>query len=171
LKKDLLSKDSTINEQPLDNTNILVSRRKCSDLYDLYPSIGFVLGTTTLYIKPKGYLYSLATQQDCFIGISSLPDSLNQYRLGTIFLRSFYLGLDFEQDLVLMGINKGREDSHAEILGKSENPLLPKNGLGVGWWILTFILMLVGIGGFIYWRQRKIEKERNVTFKSGSKRE
>ena len=125
----------------------------------MYPSIEFVLRTTRLHIKPKGYLYSLPTQQDCFIGISSLPDSLNQYRLGTIFLRNFYLGLDYEQDLILLGINKGREDSHAEIFGKSENPLLPKAGLGVGWWIFTFILMLFGIGGFIFWRQKKIEKE------------
>lgn len=33
--------------------------------------------------------------KDCFIGISAIPDSLNQYRLGTIFLRNFYTVLDF----------------------------------------------------------------------------
>ena len=43
---------------------------------------------------------------DCFIGISEIPDRSNQYRLGTIFLRNFYTAFDYDKDLIMLGVNK-----------------------------------------------------------------
>ena len=43
--------------------------------------------------------------------IKSIDDSLNQYRLGSIFLRNFYVGLDFEHNKILIGLNKNTEDA------------------------------------------------------------
>lgn len=45
--------------------------------------------------------------KECFIGIESISDNSNQYRLGTIFLRNFYTALDYEKNVIQLGINKG----------------------------------------------------------------
>jgi hypothetical protein len=60
---------------------------------------------------------------DCFIGIQSIPNSANQFRLGTIFLRNFYTALDYDQDLIMIGVNSASsQGSEAYIEGKVENP-------------------------------------------------
>ena len=41
--------------------------------------------------------------EDCFIGIQSIPDSVGQYRLGTIFLRNFVTALDYDSNLIMIG--------------------------------------------------------------------
>ena len=49
-------------------------------------------------IKPRGYLYNMIQaedQQGCYIGIEAINDKLNEIRLGSIFLRNFYIGLDY----------------------------------------------------------------------------
>jgi len=61
--------DSTIYVQTVDENEILVSRKKCSELYSLYSDLKFTIQGTEITIKPKGYLYSLGAQNDCFIGI------------------------------------------------------------------------------------------------------
>ena len=61
--------DSTIYVQTVDNNEILVSRKKCSELYNLYSDLKFTIQGTEITIKPKGYLYSLGAQNDCFIGL------------------------------------------------------------------------------------------------------
>lgn len=99
--------DSSIYVQTVEENEILISRKKCSELYDVYSELKFKIQGTEITIKPEGYLYSLGAQADCFIGISSIPDKYNQYRLGTIFLRNFFVGLDYESNLILIGINKG----------------------------------------------------------------
>jgi hypothetical protein len=73
----------------------MVSRKRCKDLYNVFGSLEFKIHGTQIMIEPEGYLYSYDGQSDCFIGIQSIPDRLQQYRLGTIFLRNFYVGLDF----------------------------------------------------------------------------
>lgn len=55
-------------------------------------------------IEPKGYLYNL--KDGCAIGIESIPDSLNEYRLGLIFLNNFYTGLDFKSNHIYLGTKK-----------------------------------------------------------------
>lgn len=64
-----------------------------------------MLHKTQVIIKPEGYLYRYPTQDDCFIGVESIPDSYNQYRLGTIFLRNFYTGFDYFHDQIVIGLN------------------------------------------------------------------
>lgn len=96
---------------------MLVSRRSCKDLYNLYPPLEFQIGPTLLVINSKGYLYNLPGQTDCFVGVSSIPDSANHYRLGTIFMRNFYVGLDFDQNLVVFGLTQDKDT--AEIHGKA----------------------------------------------------
>ena len=93
----MMEKDTTIIEQSVEDSIILVSRKQCSDLYDVLGDLEFLLHDSLIIIHPRGYLYSLPNQKDCFIGIQSIPDNMNQYRLGTIFLRNFYVGLDFDK--------------------------------------------------------------------------
>lgn len=68
-----------------------------------------------LTIKPKGYLYNL--NGDCAIGIQSIPDSLNEYRLGLVFLSNFYTGLDFETNHIYFGTKK--ESTGSQIVDKT----------------------------------------------------
>jgi len=62
-------------------------------------------------INPKGYLFSYGNQNDCFIGIQSIPTAADQYRLGTIFLRNFYVGFDYENSKLAIGLNKGTSNA------------------------------------------------------------
>lgn len=96
LKNEMKKTEPTIYETEVEGNTILVARKACHELEDKLSDIEFMLQNTKIIIKPRGYIYHLADQYaDCFIGISSIPDSLNQYRLGTIFLRNFYTVLDY----------------------------------------------------------------------------
>jgi len=105
MKELLIAKDPTVYESTVDGETILVSRKSCAFLENQLDDIQFQLATSLFVIKPKGYLYSLNGQDDCFIGVQSIHDDFNQYRLGTVFLRNFYTVLDFDKNLVLMGLN------------------------------------------------------------------
>ena len=149
--------DSSIYVQTVDENDILVSRKKCSELYDLYSDLKFTIQGTEITIKPKGYLYSLGAQNDCFIGLSSIPDKYNQYRLGTIFLRNFYTGLDFENNMLLIGINKGA--TAAELHGKSENPFKPREGNGAVLFVITFIIVMIAVAVACFVRSKRNEQD------------
>jgi hypothetical protein len=124
-----------------------------------------MLHKTQVIIKPQGYLYSYLNQKDCFIGIQSIPDKYNQYRLGTIFLRNFYTGFDYYNDQIVIGLNKGTV--HAEIHGSSPNPfVVQKEKTGVIVFVMIFLAIMVTIALYFFWRARKIEKERTVIFAS-----
>jgi hypothetical protein len=87
---------------------ILVANKPCDDLYDSLGNLEFRLQGTNVAIRPRGYLYHIdGDNRKCFIGIQSIPDSANQYRLGTIFLQNFYTALDFDNNMILLGVNKG----------------------------------------------------------------
>lgn len=103
---------------------MLVARKSCDELYDTLKTIHFTLQETRISIKPRGYIYSLGSEtSDCFIGIESIPDRDNHYRLGTIFLRNFYTALDYDENLIIMGVNNGSSDrAKAIINGKVNNP-------------------------------------------------
>lgn len=110
--------EPSIYESNIDGNTILVARKACHELEPLLFDIEFTLQNTKITIKPRGYLYHLADQnKDCFIGISSIPDSLNQYRLGTIFLRNFYTSLDFDRNQIMIGLNKGSDAMASSISG------------------------------------------------------
>ena len=51
-----------------------------------------------------------STIGSCQIGLECLKGEKSEYRLGTIFLRNFYTALDYENDLIILGVNTGMED-------------------------------------------------------------
>ena len=61
--------ERTIISQEVDDTQILVARKPCYKLWDTLGDIEFKLQDTKIIIKPRGYLYHMEGQDDCFIGI------------------------------------------------------------------------------------------------------
>jgi hypothetical protein len=108
-----------------------------------------MLQDTRIIIKPRGYIYHLADQnKDCFIGISSLPDSHNQYRLGTVFLRNFYTALDFSQNLIIIGLNKGAH-AGSYVEGHVGNPFIqPEDSHYVALSIILIVVVVLVL--FVY---------------------
>ena len=52
-----------------------------------------------------------------------LPGITNEYRLGTLFMRNFYTALDFDNDMIILGVNSGQADNaKSEIFGHADNP-------------------------------------------------
>ena len=49
LKGEMMKQDSTIHEEKVSGHTLLVSRKKCEDLYDVYSDFEFMLHKT--YIK------------------------------------------------------------------------------------------------------------------------
>lgn len=108
-------------------------------------------------------MYSLGGgQSDCFIGIQSIPDRYNQYRLGTIFLRNFYTGLDYENNLVVLGINNGI--TSAELIGKTANPFEVKQGSGSLVFVIIFIIVMIVVAAGCYLRAKRNERRNIVEF-------
>jgi hypothetical protein len=99
---------------------------------------------------------------DCFIGVSSIPDKYNQYRLGTIFLRNFYTGLNFDKNMLLIGLNQGT--TSAELHGKAENPFRPTSTSGAVIFVVIFLVVMFLIALACFIRAKKNEKDRLVTF-------
>ena len=93
-------------------------------------------------------------KDECFIGVQSIPDSYNQYRLGTIFLRNFYTALDYEHNLVIMGINKGT--TSAVMIGDAPNPIKPESGGGATVWVILFIVSMIAISIGLFVRQQQL---------------
>ena len=150
LEELMMAQDPTIYKQNVDGAEILVSTRECKFLETIYGDLEFTLQNTKIIITPGGYLYSSPNQDDCFIGVQSIPDKYNQYRLGTIFLRNFYTGLNFDKNLLLIGLNNDSEN--AKIHGKAVNPFLPKeksNGPVIVVCLILLTLFGIAIGCFI----------------------
>lgn len=148
--------EKTIFSQVVDGNQILVARQTCENLYDKLESIEFDLQSTKILIKPRGYLYSMIGQSsDCFIGIQSIPDTENHFRLGTIFLRNFYTALDYDHNLIAIGVNaQSSGGGEATIIGKTRNPLDyfnpdPTSHMSVPYVILCLVLMFVT--GIVYY--------------------
>lgn len=110
-----------------------------------------MLHQTLVRIEPEGYLYSYNNQEDCFIGVASIDDKFNQYRLGSIFLRNFYVGLDYSQNLIVVGLNKGT--THASIIGSSANPYMKhEKDKGSVVFVIMFLGFMFGVALIFYWR-------------------
>lgn len=110
----------------------------------------------------------MPNQDDCFIGVQKLPENQEVIRLGTLFLKNVFVGLDYEQNMIMLGVNKGT--NVVKIAGKTNNPNVsptppPKrrssNGL---FFLLLFIFILVIIALSCYLRAKKNERDRTVTF-------
>uniref|UniRef100_A0A7S3FWG8 Peptidase A1 domain-containing protein n=1 Tax=Strombidium rassoulzadegani TaxID=1082188 RepID=A0A7S3FWG8_9SPIT len=122
--KEMLKQERSIYPHEIDDREIMVARKSCSHLYSVLGDLEFKLQNTKIVIKPEGYLYHMGGQnKDCFIGIESIPDSMNQFRLGTIFLRNFYVALDYELNFINIGVNAGSsERAKAYIEGRALRP-------------------------------------------------
>lgn len=170
LEEILVATDRTIRKETFGANTILVSGRSCSDLHNIFGVLRFKIQNTNIAIRPEGYLYSLPNQDDCFIGIQKLPRGEHHIRLGTIFLRNFYVGLDFGQNMVLLGLNQGSD--RALMDNRESNPnVAPKpnrHGTGALFFILLFLFMLFIISLVCYLRAKKNERDRTVTFSTNA---
>lgn len=140
-------KDKSVGARKLpgdDGKTIIIANKPCDKLYETLGPLKFRLQGTTVVLAPRGYLYHLGGDfKKCFIGIQKIPNSANQYRLGTIFLRNFYTALDYDNNLILMGINKGASTrAKAYIDGTISNPA-SSGGMTIG---IVIVIMLVGFG-------------------------
>ena len=82
----------------------------------------------------------------------------------SIFLKNFYTGLDFDKNMVMLGLNTGGS-SNARISGKAMDPNLKKGkneGAIVG--VIMAMLIMFGIALFCFLKAKKNERERVVTF-------
>lgn len=137
-------------------------------MYDKLGKLEFKLGGTMIVIKPKGYLYSLQGQSDCFIGLQGIDDSFRQFRLGTIFLRNFYTGLDFDQNLIILGVNaQTAGDSEVSIYGKAKNPYTKRetNPAGAIMAFLVLAMMFAAAIGFAIYHHKKMKNGGGTTYK------
>lgn len=75
---------------------------------------------------------------------------MNQYRLGTLFLKNFYTGFDYNNNEILIGVNKGSYS--AEIFGFSPNPKDVTYSNSNYIFIIILILILFGVAILIYIR-------------------
>lgn len=162
LKKYMMLKDRSIKVREIDGNEILVSSLSCENLAKKLDPLEFMLHHTKIKIKPMGYLYSFLNQKDCFIGVQSIPDRFNQYRLGTIFLRNFYTGLNYHYNSLLIGLNQGTTD--AEIMGAAPNPFKPKTNHGAIIFVIAFLVLMFAIAIFFYFRSQRIEQQRTIVF-------
>ena len=86
----------------------LVSSYSCDKVVDKYSDLEFYLNNTKIVINPRGYLSPrFGDERFCVLGLEGIPDSLDEYRLGSIFLRNFYVGLDYENNQLVLGLNRG----------------------------------------------------------------
>jgi len=84
-----------------------------------------------------------------------------------VFLRNFYVGLDYDKDLIIIGVNKGASDSaSATIIGHSEDPTKNNSKVFHGLVFLMVICVIITtIVLLIYYVKfkkdnKKIEEEK-----------
>jgi hypothetical protein len=78
--------------------------------------------------------------------------------LGTIFLRNFYTALDYENDLIILGVNTGMENvARAKVRGHIYNPFKP---LFTAFKImLVFIFIAIVAASIAFYVHRKVQVE------------
>lgn len=99
----------------------------------------------------------------CQIGIHATQGESNEYRLGTIFLRNFYTALDYDADLIAIGVNRGSAQlAKATLVGHRANPLIqPKRGSVAGIFILVILVVLATVAAvFFILRRRDLAKKK-----------
>ena len=70
LMEQMRKQERSVYSDTLENNQVLIARKRCSDLYDVFSPIEFDLQGTKIVIKPRGYLYSMpGKSNDCYIGI------------------------------------------------------------------------------------------------------
>lgn len=91
----------------------------------------------------------------------------NEYRLGNIFLRNFYTALDYDNDMIMIGINKGSEElATASLEGQSYNPFKAKpkedKSIAIGVILLVYLLMCTTIFIYYFFEKRKLDRMSSI---------
>jgi len=81
---------------------------------------------------------------ECVIGISPTPNEKNHYRLGTVFLRNFYIALDYENNQMGFAQNVDMWDHTTDFDGNAPNPHDKNNNIVVILIICFVVLVLLG---------------------------
>lgn len=124
------------------------ANKACDKIYDKMKPISFKLQTTQMVLKPQGYTYMFNEDQGyCQIGLERLKGVANEYRLGTLFLRNYYTGLDYDNDLIIIGVNAGMAKvAQAGLSGRVWNPYKPRY---VIFKVVLIFLFITAIGSMI----------------------
>lgn len=98
------------------------------------------------------------------MGVESIPDSLNQIRLGRSFLRNFYTILDFDKNYIVFGLNQGGNDGRAYIGAEQSQgfniPIpIPKTRGGLLGFFLTIFLLCFAVYAYLYWKKKRDQKK------------
>lgn len=97
----------------------------------------------------------MPNSRECFIGISPIDDKYNHYRFGTIFLRNFYMALDYENNNMGFAQNVDMWDDTTSFAGKSSNPSEKSYGMVI--FVAVFLLVLTSIAVCIYFKSKRAE--------------
>lgn len=145
---------------------IRIPDKACSDVWDDLKPIEFKLENTTIVIQPQGYTYQLDPSQDyCQIGFHALLGDTNEYRLGNLFLRNFYTVLDYDHDMIAIGVNAGSGFmASATIQGHIDNPywhkIVQRNPLLVGFVFIGFIVLVLVMVVYYIYEKKKLNVRR-----------
>lgn len=127
----MMLQDPTVKERNIDGNNILVSKNPCYKTEKNLRDFKFSIANTTVTLRPHGYVYesigmSNRNNPECFIQITPLPDLSNHYRLGTTFLKNFYVAFDYENNYIgfagNIGSNQELNTKSSGIEGVAKNP-------------------------------------------------
>ena len=141
----------------------LISQKPCSDIEKNLGDLKFTIQTKVLTIKPQGYMHQLNDNGNCLLGLESIPDSHNHYKLGMQFLKNFYTVLDYQNNIIRIGVNaagpsaksgaKGIDDHHHDDgEEKSSNTFM----------VILFLFLALAIGFFIYKRYTEDKEETKI---------
>lgn len=88
----------------------IISRSHTCDLFaPLLDDIEFTIGDQIISLTPAGYVHpeyiGKKNPNECLAGFKASKDG--QYRLGRNFLRNFKMGLDFENNQILLEAKPG----------------------------------------------------------------
>ena len=120
----MVDKDNSIVKKEKENSKILMSRTtSCEDLSKILDPLYIAIEDKLITIQPEGYIYSLSDVPGCIIGIE--PNDEDIYRLGTVFLRNLYVGLDYETNIISMAISEFK--SHASFSQYQAPEVKPDN--------------------------------------------
>ena len=86
--------------------------------------------------------------------------------MGTIFLRNFYTGLDYDKNLIMIGVNaESAGGSEVEILGRIKNPYRHDGNTGSGlsgWFVASVLVIIFAAAIFVALRLRQTKQQHKL---------
>lgn len=152
---------------------ILVTKKPCHELEQKLEPIHINIQGRVFSIAPKGYLHQSEDTKKkpiCLIGIESIPDKENHYRLGLTFLKNFYTALDFENNYIIVGINNMGPSKENDVRSeeefnkyREEKKAEEEEEQDITIWVVVIFILVVLIF-FVVKRYRDAQQEKRVTF-------